>query len=91
MFRYIGYLISLNNSKFGDYVDRIYLSELENNIAQIQLGFIPWSITWQRNIVTIEIISIFISWTFIAVFFSYDSIFNDERMSITYILTLQEI
>jgi hypothetical protein len=29
MFRYIVYVLSLNNSKFGDYVDRIYLQELE--------------------------------------------------------------
>ena len=29
MFRYIVYVLSLNNSKFGDYVNRIYLQELE--------------------------------------------------------------
>jgi hypothetical protein len=29
MFRYIVNVFSLNNSKFGDYVDRIYLQELE--------------------------------------------------------------
>ena len=29
MFCYIVDVLSLNNSKFGDYVDRIYLQELE--------------------------------------------------------------
>ena len=28
-FRYIDYVLSLNNSKFGDYVERIYPIELE--------------------------------------------------------------
>lgn len=29
MICYIDYIISLNNAKFGDYVDRIYHSDLE--------------------------------------------------------------
>jgi hypothetical protein len=28
-FRYIAYVLSLNNSRFGDFVDRIYPIELE--------------------------------------------------------------
>lgn len=37
-FRYIDDVLSLNNPKFGDYVDRIYPFELEKKILQIQLG-----------------------------------------------------
>ena len=34
MFHYIDYIISLDKSKFGDYVDRIYPAELEKRTPQ---------------------------------------------------------
>jgi len=40
MFRYIEDVLSLNNSKVGDFVDRIYPNELEIRIPQVQLGLL---------------------------------------------------
>jgi hypothetical protein len=36
-FRYIDDVLSLNNSRFRDFVDRIYSIELEKRIPQIQI------------------------------------------------------
>ena len=40
MFRYIDDVLSLYNSKFGDFVDLIYPIELEKRIPQIQIGLL---------------------------------------------------
>jgi hypothetical protein len=39
-FRYIDNVLSLNNSRFGDFVDRIYPIEREKRIPQIQIGLL---------------------------------------------------
>ena len=39
-FRYIDYVLSLNNCKFGDFIDHIYPIEIEIKIPQIQLGLL---------------------------------------------------
>jgi len=39
-FRYMDDVLSLNNSRFGDFVDRIYSIELEIRIPQIQIGLL---------------------------------------------------
>ena len=67
MFRYIVYVLSLNNSKFGDYVDRIYLQELEIKDIPDTDRFVLYldlyvdidSEGWLKNFATKEMISIF--------------------------------
>ena len=39
-FRHIDDVLSLNNSRFGDFVDRIYSIELDIRIPQIQIGLL---------------------------------------------------
>ena len=39
-FRYIDDVLSLNNSRFGDFVDRIYPIELEKMIPQTQIDLL---------------------------------------------------
>ena len=72
MFRYIVYVLSLNNSKFGDYVNRIYLQELEIKdipdtdrfVLYLDLHVDIDSEGWLKNFATKEMISIFPLWTF---------------------------
>jgi hypothetical protein len=67
MFRYIVNVFSLNNSKFGDYVDRIYLQELEIKdildtdrfVLYLDLHVDIDSEGWLKNFATKEMISIF--------------------------------
>jgi hypothetical protein len=41
-FRYIDDVLSLNNSRFGDYLHRIYLNELEvKDTTDTQVCFLP--------------------------------------------------
>jgi len=45
-FRYIDDVLSLNNSKFADFIDRIYPIEFEIKDPQIQLGLLhTWTYT----------------------------------------------
>ena len=72
-FRYIAAVLSVNNYKFGDFVDRIYPTELEiKDSPLIQLGLLR-ILTYiskltrvgnERSIMIKEIISIFPLWTF---------------------------
>ena len=39
-FRHIDDVLSLNNSRFGDFVDHIYSIELDIRIPQIQIGLL---------------------------------------------------
>ena len=39
-FRYIDDVLSLNNSRFGDFVDRIYHIELEIKDTALQIGLL---------------------------------------------------
>ena len=39
-FCYVDDVLSLNNSRFGDFVDRIYPIEFEKRIPQIQIGLL---------------------------------------------------
>jgi hypothetical protein len=39
-FRHIDDVLSLNNSRFGDFVDRIYSIELDIRIPQLQIGLL---------------------------------------------------
>jgi hypothetical protein len=68
MFRYIVHVLSLNNSKFGDYVDRIYLQELEIKdipdtdrfVLYLDLHVDIDSEGWLKNFAKKEMISIFL-------------------------------
>jgi hypothetical protein len=52
-FRYIDDVLSLNNSRFGDFVDRIYPIELEIKIPQIQIGLLHTSTYTSQSTVTV--------------------------------------
>ena len=52
-FRYIDDVLSLNNSRFGDFVDRIYLIELEIKIPEIQIGLLHTSTYTSQSTVTV--------------------------------------
>ena len=53
MFCYIDDVLSLNNSRSGDFVDRIYPIELEIKIPQIQIDLLHTSTYTLQSTVTV--------------------------------------